>query len=428
MQGLVLKCLEKCDKLKARCIAFPALGTGGLNFPHDFAADVIVRTIISYLKTNLTITSIKTVKLVVYMEDTYAAFNNVLSRVPDNSTEKQPTNIPKEFFPQQKDLVPFKSSHSQATDNSDSLIVGSLNIVIREGDITEDYSDAIVNTTNRKMKLKGSGVAGAILQKSGPEIQKICDNLISQGFRLTEGKVCGTRSTGSLKCKYVIHTVVPESDKQLSGNAITACLAYAEKLTVGSIAFPAIGMGKSGYSLDEAAYSICNSVISFSQTNPMHVKQVSIVSLDKSVSQIFKDNFFQLMGKTGVFKCLANTVSSWFYGVEGLISVGKDVLQSSSQPKHSTSFSPSYKDSVLSLQIYAEDQSKVEKTLDRLQRIIDEQFTNEGTSGDENCIQLKGNRNDVADLKFEIQQVLNHTRAEESTQREAKLLQMAVAK
>jgi len=70
-------CVKVRDKMKADSIAFPALGTGGLDFPRDVAADIIVNSIISYMKSNLATTYIKTVKLVVYMEDTYEAFHNL---------------------------------------------------------------------------------------------------------------------------------------------------------------------------------------------------------------------------------------------------------------------------------------------------------------------------------------------------------------
>ena len=112
------------------------------------------------------------------------------------------------------------------------------------------------------------------------------------------------------------------------------------------------------------------------------------------------------------------------------------------------------KSPVLLVQIYAETLSRVKKTKDRLQRIIDDQFTTDAltdelipklsnekisaftrmakqkhvemlitTSVPLICIQLRGDRNDVADLKFEIQQELNQIRASESFHREAKLLQ-----
>ena len=47
-------------------------------------------------------------------------------------------------------------------------------IVLREGDITEEAVDAIVNAANSDLVL-GSGVAGAIRAKGGPTIQAECD-------------------------------------------------------------------------------------------------------------------------------------------------------------------------------------------------------------------------------------------------------------
>ena len=113
--------------------------------------------------------------------------------------------------------------------------------------------------------------------------------------------------------------------------------------------------------------------------------------------------------------------------------------------------------SVLLMQIYAEDKEKVAKTEDRLQRIIEDQFTNEKvtnelicnlspkqkddltrkaqqkhvqivieTGADLNYIQLKGDRTDVADLKSDIQEILRQITSIESTKREAKLLQAKV--
>ena len=93
---IVLKCLKTCDRLKACSIAFPALDAGGLNFPHDIAAYIIVNTLESHLKSNCTATNIKIIKLMVYMEDAYRLYTNfhkLLPRIPDDNTETQPTNI-----------------------------------------------------------------------------------------------------------------------------------------------------------------------------------------------------------------------------------------------------------------------------------------------------------------------------------------------
>ena len=46
-------------------------------------------------------------------------------------------------------------------------------IVIKQGDITDETTDAIVNAANTELVL-GAGVAGAIRRKGGPEIQAEC--------------------------------------------------------------------------------------------------------------------------------------------------------------------------------------------------------------------------------------------------------------
>jgi len=373
------------------------------------------------------------------MDNSYAEFYSVLSKLLRNV---------KPFTPEEKLADKSKPSYcsNQSSAAPEPLMAGPVKVEIAEGDISEDRSDAIVNATNETMQLVGSGVAGAILQKGGPEMQKMCNTKVSKGFRLKDGKVCDTPSAGRLKCKRVFH--VAYNHKQSLVKAVDACLKRAEELHLNSIAFPAIGTGIAGISSDEAVYSICISIISFGHTNPKHVRQVRIVVLQKTLCQLFESKFIELVNKPGLFQRLASSVSSWF-STEESASGSCRVVPAQSQEK-----SPTYENSVLHLQIYAEDKDKVAKTKDRLQQMIDDQFTSDQltddvisrlsskqknyfkgiaeqkfieitfkTSKDSNCIQLRGDRNDIADLKFEIQSQLNHIRAFESMQREAKLLQ-----
>jgi len=466
----VYKCLEICDKRKASTIAFPALGAGNLNYPQNVVADIMIDTSVSYLKANLPATCIKTVKMVIFMDDTYKEFNKRLSRMPANpllSSVTAPFEEPEEYTSTSVEPVPYHSTATSFSDEtsfvsvkSKSFIVGPVNVEIMEGDVTEDDSDAIVNTTNEKMQLEGSGVAGAILRKGGPEIQKACNAAISQGFRLQEGKVYDTPSFGHLKCKRVFHVVVPQNQKQLLGKTVVACLKRAEVLQLSSLALPAIGTGVLRYTLDEAAHSICSSIIAFGQGNPMHVKQVRIVIFQQAMFQSFRDKFVEIINKPGLLKRMTTAVSSWFYGDSSVepVSGSKPVLPTlpspSQPPNRATVISEK---SVLLIQIYAEDMQKIGKTEDRLQKIIDDQFLNEKitdqllsklsskqkddlrkkakqkhveitieTGTELNYIQLRGDRNDVADLKLFIQKILNQISTLESMQREAALLQAKV--
>ena len=463
------KCLEACDKLRASTIAFPALGAGNLNYPQNVVADVMVNTIAAYLKANHTTTYIKTIKLVIFMDNTYVEFDKLLSSRPSvvgsSLVQEDPENLlPAEIYHRARvPRVPPKSATAYSG-AAEVFTAGNLKVEIMHGDITEDDSDVIVNTTNAKMQLVGSGVAAAILRKGGPEMQTICDAVVSNGFQLQEGKVCDTPSTGNLKCKKVFHVVIPQDDKQLLSKTIGACLKRAEKLQLNSVAFPAIGTGILGYSLEEAAHGICSSIIAFGQkTNPVNVKRVRIIIFQKEMYQSFIDKFSEIANKPGILKRMGNAVLSWFTG-DGSSEVVDEPLSGSNPsigpvvlPHGPTSVSKITERSVLLIQIYAEDKQKVAKTEERLQRIIEEQFVNEKINNelianlsqnqkddllrkakqkhvqiifeigaDLNYIQLKGDRTDVADLKFDIQEILRQISSVESTKREAKLLQAKV--
>jgi len=425
-----------CDKLKASTIAFPALGAGNLSYPQNVVAHIMVSTITSYLKANLASTHIKTVKLVIFMQKTFTEFNKLLVRKPGSLSTTPPA------------VLPIHGMTYPAA--VETFTVGSLNVEILQGDITEDDSDAIVNMTNNKMRLVKSGVARAILKKGGPEMQKMCNAMVSQqGCKLQEGKVYDTRSTGQLKCKKIFHIVTDDC----IGKTISACLKHAEMLEFSSIALPAIGTGMSGYKLDDATHSICSSVIAFGQSNPIHVKRVRIIVFQSGMLyQSFKGKFLEVVNKPALWKRVTSAVSSWFYGDSNVEeSVTKRTPPSPPQPVKPAPIIS--ENSVLLIQIYAEDDSKVKKTEDRLHRLIDEQFTDENFTEegiskftnkqkedlikkakqkhveitieigkDINCIKLRGDHNDVADLKAEVEQVLGEIRAAESKQKEAKLL------
>lgn len=124
-------------------------------------------------------------------------------------------------------------------------------IVIEQGDLTEKETDAIVNAANNDLIL-GGGVAGAIHRKGGDDIQRECNEIgsIPVGYAaITTG--------GKLKARFVIHA----ASMRLGGattaealrNSTTHCLRIAKERGLKSIAFPAVGTGIAGFSLEECA-------------------------------------------------------------------------------------------------------------------------------------------------------------------------------
>lgn len=121
---------------------------------------------------------------------------------------------------------------------------------IAKGDITTFEGDAVVNAANDRLIL-GSGVAGAIRRRGGPEIQEECDR--HGPIRVGEAAVTGA---GELPVKYVIHAAVlgaePASYDSVR-RATRAALARARELGLKTVAFPLLGTGVGGLDAQEVA-------------------------------------------------------------------------------------------------------------------------------------------------------------------------------
>lgn len=124
-------------------------------------------------------------------------------------------------------------------------------IEILEGDITGVTADAIVNAANNHLWM-GAGVAGAIKRAGGQEIE---DEAVKKGPILVGETVATT--AGKLKAKYLIHAAVMGQDLVTDAEKIMHAtrnsLLRADEFDLKSIAFPALGTGVGGFSLEECA-------------------------------------------------------------------------------------------------------------------------------------------------------------------------------
>lgn len=124
-------------------------------------------------------------------------------------------------------------------------------ITICEGDITAQEVDALVNAANSALQL-GSGVAGAIRERGGPEIQAECDahGPIAVGGAFATG-------AGALSARYVIHAAGMAPGEPASEESVRAAmrrsLEIARELGCRTVAVPAIGAGVGGLSTQRSA-------------------------------------------------------------------------------------------------------------------------------------------------------------------------------
>jgi O-acetyl-ADP-ribose deacetylase (regulator of RNase III) len=122
---------------------------------------------------------------------------------------------------------------------------------LREGDITQVDTDAIVNAANSGLWM-GAGVAGAIKRAGGRAIE---DEAVRQG-PIAVGEAVVT-SAGTLKARYVIHAAAMGTDLVTDATKIEDAtknsLLRAEELGISKIAFPALGTGVGGFPYEKAA-------------------------------------------------------------------------------------------------------------------------------------------------------------------------------
>ena len=133
-----------------------------------------------------------------------------------------------------------------------------------QGDITDLDVDAVVNAANSELWM-GSGVAGAIKRRGGKEIE---EQAKAQGpIGVGEAVITGA---GSLKARHVIHAAAMGPDLATDEAKVRAAtrnsLLLAERLSLRSIAFPALGTGVGGFPLADAARAMADEVLAHPAT------------------------------------------------------------------------------------------------------------------------------------------------------------------
>jgi len=161
----------------------------------------------------------------------------------------------------------------------------SVTITVMSDDITKLEVDAIVNAAN-SLLIMGGGVAGAILRAGGREIQE-------QAYKkapVPVGKAVAT-TAGKLKAKYVIHAPTMErpampTNKQKVGLATRGALECARQLGITSIAFPGMGTGVGGLSLEEAADVMVDEVKRHVESGTL-LKKMVLVGFGSDLTEAF---------------------------------------------------------------------------------------------------------------------------------------------
>lgn len=168
-------------------------------------------------------------------------------------------------------------------------MINKTKIVLKQGDITQETVNAIVNAANSGL-LGGGGVDGAIHRAGGSSILVECQKIRDTKGRCHTGHAVIT-TAGNLKATYVIHAVGPiwhggkDEEETHLREAYTNSLSLALKHEVKTIAFPSISTGAYGYPIQKAARTALQTVIDFVSNNDslQEVRFVLFTSNDLAV-------------------------------------------------------------------------------------------------------------------------------------------------
>ena len=171
------------------------------------------------------------------------------------------------------------------------VMINQARLVIVQGDITSQATDAIVNAANPGL-MGGGGVDGAIHRAGGPSIMEECKQIVIKQGHLPTGKAVITTG-GNLRAKYVIHTVGPiwqggnKGEAALLGSAYRESLKLAAEYNLTSVSFPSISTGAYGYPLAEASKVAIGAVTSFLREQVTAIGEVVFVLFDSRTYEAY---------------------------------------------------------------------------------------------------------------------------------------------
>lgn len=178
----------------------------------------------------------------------------------------------------------------EQADEIDSARIDGAVLRVLAGDLTTQRVDAVVNAANEQLA-HGGGVAKALANAGGPEVQRASDAWVAEHGPLGHGQAAVT-TAGQMPAAHLIHVVGPrhrddQDNQRLLRETVTAALDAARDAGATSVALPAISAGVFGYPPREAGQVIADACASWLGYQRGPVEEVRLVGLDADAAAHF---------------------------------------------------------------------------------------------------------------------------------------------
>jgi O-acetyl-ADP-ribose deacetylase (regulator of RNase III) len=158
-------------------------------------------------------------------------------------------------------------------------------VVVKQGDITIEHVDAIVNPANSYGTM-GGGLALTLKRRGGDVIEEEAVNAAP----IPLGSAVAT-TAGTLKSAYIIHSPTMDEPVRRIGvenirRSVRAALSCAVGHHLASLAFPGMGTGIGNVRKDAAARAMVEEVKAFLEEDDS-IEEIRLVALDEELFKSF---------------------------------------------------------------------------------------------------------------------------------------------
>ena len=185
-----------------------------------------------------------------------------------------------------KDIISQYEKDKAVSDAKNKEIINykNCNVIIRQGDLTDEREDAIVNPTTEDLAYKG-WIAKAITEKGGHVVQQESEEYIMKHGIIPIGEAT-TINAGDLLCEKLIHVVGPiypqnnmrdQKQRKELGIVIKSILREMKEQNMNSVSFPAISAGIFRFPLELCATIIGNMLKEAIDNDPEFYKDKTLI-------------------------------------------------------------------------------------------------------------------------------------------------------
>uniref|UniRef100_A0A8C4R0L5 Macro domain-containing protein n=1 Tax=Eptatretus burgeri TaxID=7764 RepID=A0A8C4R0L5_EPTBU len=303
LKKAVKTALLETDNSRYKSIAIPAISSGIFGFPLRKCAETIVAAIQDYCEETK---NNRKNEINIYIadmnKDVIAEVCHAINGDARPCKHQSPSDSKEFVNPHSDDLKSRNDStsshpspmgsHSTSSNNGihrrndlmlsprsrNDFLISNILVKTIHGDITQQHSDAIVNSTDHCMSI--GGVSAAILQAAGEKVKQ--EFLAKKNGTFSLGcEIIHCTTGGSLNCKVIIHVVGLFRNTLAVQCVVHDVLELCKQNAITSVSFPFLGTGIGGMKTSDVRQAMLQGIESFTSAfKQSPIQLITLVSFD----------------------------------------------------------------------------------------------------------------------------------------------------